>query len=215
MTRHLKSCLTHPANESGEPGRRGECFHLLVEDAYRPEYWLHLSVPSAAKLEDLDDYLREIWLECCGHLSAFDINGTLYDRGSYGSFMLDLGSVTMDVALWEVAATGKRFKHVYDFGTTTFLTVRCLADLNSNQGQIRLLARNDAPALDCSMCGAPATWVGHAEDDWIAMTVGFCDACAAALEYRLPIVNSPRSGVCGYDGTPAQILAPMHTIGEE
>lgn len=34
-----------------------------------------LEVRGSAKLEKLDDYLREIWLECCGHLSHFAFDG--------------------------------------------------------------------------------------------------------------------------------------------
>ena len=34
----------------------------------------------SATLEELDHYLRTIWLECCGHLSQFTIGGMLYDR---------------------------------------------------------------------------------------------------------------------------------------
>jgi len=29
----------------------------------------------SATLAKLDDYLRAIWLECCGHLSKFTIGG--------------------------------------------------------------------------------------------------------------------------------------------
>jgi len=29
----------------------------------------------SATLTKLDDYLRAIWLECCGHLSKFTIGG--------------------------------------------------------------------------------------------------------------------------------------------
>ena len=38
-----------------------------------PMYWLHIEIPAKATLEDLDHFLRAVWLECCGHLSSFDI----------------------------------------------------------------------------------------------------------------------------------------------
>ena len=211
MTRHLKSCLTRtgPKDESsGKPGRRTKSIHLLVEDTYRPEYWLHLAMPARSNLEDLDQYLRDIWLECCWHLSTFDIHRTFYDRVLFEDdlfLMLD-DQQGMDVALGRVAPVGARFRHLYDFGTTTELAIRSLAEVDGWTEEICLLARNHAPAINCSICGAPAMWVGPSEDDWIAMTAGLCDACAATSEYRLPIVNSPRSGVCGYDGTPVQVI---------
>src|SRR5262249_16834882 len=39
-----------------------------------PVYWLYLAVPFKATLENLDNFLRNIWLECCSHLSQFIIN---------------------------------------------------------------------------------------------------------------------------------------------
>jgi hypothetical protein len=49
----------------------------------------------------------------------------------------------------------------------------------------------------CNTCGAPATFI-KAWDDAFA-----CAACAQNAEdaaAMLPFVNSPRAGVCGYEG---------------
>ena len=200
MTRHLKSCLTRTApkgGSSGKSGRRAKSIHLLVEDTYRPEYWLHLAAPARSNLEELDQYLRRIWVECCGHLSTFTIAGVGYEShpDGYGE--------SMDIALGLVASPGTKFSYEYDFGTTTELTLRSLAELDGGTGRIRPLARNDAPVIECQQCGARATRVGFSEDNWLAMTVGFCDGCAPTgpeSEYLLPVVNSPRCGMCGYDG---------------
>jgi len=43
-----------------------------------PEYWIHLEVSALATLADLDSFLRDIWLECCGHPSVFRIGTTDY-----------------------------------------------------------------------------------------------------------------------------------------
>ena len=204
MARHLKSCLARtgrPDEGRSEPGRRSRpsrSIHLVVGDAHRPEYWLHLDIPAGSKLEELDQYLRRIWVECCGHLSTFTTAGMSYDSH------LDGYGKSMNVALGLVAPPGTKFSYDYDFGTTTELTLRSLAELDGGTGQIRLLARNDAPVIECQQCGATATQVGFSEDDWLAMTVGFCDGCALTAapesEYLLPVVNSPRCGMCGYDG---------------
>ena len=45
---------------------------------YGEGYWLHLETQGSATLEDLDHYLRVIWLECCGHLSSFAMQGKRY-----------------------------------------------------------------------------------------------------------------------------------------
>ena len=39
---------------------------------------MHVAVPVTAPLSKLDDFLRHTWLECCGHLSAFEIGGKRY-----------------------------------------------------------------------------------------------------------------------------------------
>ena len=41
-------------------------------------FWLDLDIKTSARLTRLDEFLRAIWLECCGHLSAFTIDGTCY-----------------------------------------------------------------------------------------------------------------------------------------
>ena len=225
MTRHLQSCLAK-TGPCGEPrSRHGNSVHLLVEDTERPEYWMHLMAPERCTLQELDQYLRDIWLECCLHLSSFTIGGTGYFCPDYfaameddgeNAFLSNLLTLTslfededkraMDSTLAQVVRAGAKFRHEYDFGSTTELTLRCLAELDGGADEIRLLARNDPPVIACLLCGASATWVSPADDDWIAMTAGLCDNCAPAADYRLPVVNSPRCGVCAYDGIPMRIV---------
>ena len=236
MTRHLQSCLAKTWQPLEPRRRRVKSIHLFVEDDYGPEYWMHLAVPDRCTLEELDLYLRRIWLECCLHLSSFSIGRVNYfcpeyffamygeeDEGGNDPFsslaqmialLRDDEEREMNVPLGQVVHTGSRFRHEYDFGTTTELTLRVLGELDGGDDEIRLLARNDAPAIDCHRWGAPASWVSPGEDDWIAMTAGLCDACAPTSEYRLPIVNSPRSGVCGYDGAPMWIIVDEGDGGE-
>jgi hypothetical protein len=68
-------------------------FHLLVEGRYIKDYWLRLEVPAATSLQNLDRFLRGIWLECCGHMSAFTIQGACYSvsklyRVGFGKYLL-------------------------------------------------------------------------------------------------------------------------------
>jgi hypothetical protein len=65
MTRHLDACMA----EHEPAGSRGNLFRIRVEDARSPlDGWMS---SSAARFEEIDAFLRGIWLECCGHLSAF------------------------------------------------------------------------------------------------------------------------------------------------
>jgi hypothetical protein len=83
MTQHLKYCKQRTAEIATELGntsapQKSRLFHILVEGRYNPQYWMHLEMPASNALVDLDDFLRAIWLECCGHLSEFTIGGTSY-----------------------------------------------------------------------------------------------------------------------------------------
>jgi hypothetical protein len=83
MTQHLKYCKQRAVTIAGEDAVPSESktrlLHILVEGRYNPQYWMHLEIPASEELATLDDFLRSIWLECCGHLSAFNINGTSYE----------------------------------------------------------------------------------------------------------------------------------------
>lgn len=205
MTRHLKSCERTKASERARKpsAKKTSCLHLLVEGRYSPGYWMHLEAPSTATLETLDYLLRNTWLECCGHLSAFEIQGQ-----SYISYEpedpWEVGGRSMRVALGKVLEPGMKFHYEYDFGSTTELALRVVSEgVAERTGKsIRILARNDAPKISCDSCGEAATQVCTAccyrEDGWL------CGKCAkrhkCGEEMFLPVVNSPRVGVCGYTG---------------
>jgi hypothetical protein len=71
MTHHLKACWKQ--HILGVPGKAApRWFHLVVEARYSPDYWMHLQAPANSTFGDLDELLRAMWLECCGHLSAFE-----------------------------------------------------------------------------------------------------------------------------------------------
>ena len=203
MTRHLKRCS---ADHEPSRGRPAHLFHLRVEDAYSSIFWLDLEIKASSTLADLDAFLREIWLECCGHLSAFDIEGTTYTV-SYGgrSLMGDFSDRTMNVKLEEVLATGTRFSHTYDFGTSTELKLRVVGEREGRIGRepLRILSRNEAPVWTCALCNQSATQICtfcmyERENPF------YCEAHAedhdCEEEMLLPVVNSPRMGMCGYTG---------------
>ncbi len=65
-----------------------------------------------------------------------------------------------------------------------------------------VLSRNEAPVIVCQSCGKPATQVCsqcvYDGEGWL------CEECAedheCGEEMFLPVVNSPRVGMCGYTG---------------
>ncbi len=76
-------------------------------------------------------------------------------------------------------------------------------DEGEYEDNVRVLAQNLPPVIACRECGKPATQVIAGFFD--ASEGALCDACASKLdeddqEMLLPVVNSPRTGVCAYIG---------------
>jgi hypothetical protein len=202
VSRHLAKCL--PAHEEAGKGQPVRLFHLLAEGYDAPGYWLHFEIPAAATLEKLDNFLRDIWLECCGHLSAFEIHGRRYEVATEGadfSFYDERPKAMKSARLEKILAVGDAFSHEYDFGTTTELKLKVVGERMgpAPKGKIRLLARNYAPDLRCSICGEPAEVLYVYEYPYEP----YCEEHGMEKygeEGLLPVVNSPRMGECGYRG---------------
>jgi hypothetical protein len=197
MSRHLQTCAARKAANrvaDAQPGEPEPVIHLQVQTPTGGDFWLHLEIRGSATLKRLDDYLRAIWLECCGHMSRFT-------RGGWGE------EIPMNRRAREVLREGVTLTHIYDFGSSTVTMVRVVA---ARQGRsldrhpIRLLARNEMPSTSCAQCEAPATRL-CLECMYEMTDAVLCEAHAASHpheEYGEPIelVNSPRLGVCGYEG---------------
>ncbi len=81
IIKHLNTCKSKEIFCETTLRKVSNCaisYQLLVLGKYEPYYWLHLEIPDNMTLHDLDEFLRHIWLECCGHLSRFTIEGNFY-----------------------------------------------------------------------------------------------------------------------------------------
>jgi hypothetical protein len=224
MTRHLQSCMADLPVPDEPP-----LVHLRIVATRRSDYWLHLAVERTTTLDTLDAFFRELWLECCGHMSGFTMGEIQYTKPYAPDDSMPLLGIerrSMDVPLTtaldtDAADQNQEFTYEYDFGTTTELTVRVVetgrwdlanADLVARSGDvpdsdgIHLLARNDPPSIECGECEAPATTVCQSCLFELGPDAWLCADCAEAHEAEcdrpafLPRVNSPRTGVCGYTG---------------
>ena len=311
MTQHLKSCKQKRKDNAvrdASTKQKTKLFSLLIEGRYDPQYWMHVELPAAEPLETLDIFLRDMWVECCDHLSAFTIDGTSYDfepeqlyfampeeemtvveevveeededdsiedtvdvvgwleeednlfvddipaslldelrkvwnrdelvaflktklkalpkrwgdiripevREAYISnmkqesllkFMLvQVEDTSLDVPLGKVLTVGQTFTYAYDFGSTTYLTLKVTAEregaVEDEDDPVEILARNNPPTFLCIVCGKPATKIEGGHEIHVEQ-YAYCDKHAEEAEdmyTMLPIVNSPRVGVCGYTG---------------
>jgi len=207
MTRHLQTCAARGSaieSDAAGPGQRQEIFHLLIEDVWTSDYWLHLEIAGQATLDQLDQYLRVIWLECCGHLSHFFINGIYYEREIEIEWAIgETESMSTQVADVFEEETGVEYE--YDFGTTTELLISVLAVRPGNwTGKpIRMLGRNKTPTMKCMVCRKEADWI-CAGCLWEDRNCFLCGQHVNEHSHEdamvLPAVNSPRIGMCAYEG---------------
>lgn len=175
-------------------------------------YWAFLEMPARATLERLDTALRHLWVECCGHLSRFTIEGTRYELQTAGVDAMWAGmfgggrpSRSMRVPLSEVFRPGLKFGYEYDFGSTTELKLEVLSERPSRlkKNEVLLVARNDPPPFPCDACKkdppAPAKVICTECQEGLCAPCGRKHECDENMQ--LPLVNSPRAGVCGYTGS--------------
>lgn len=208
--RHVGECA--PAHDMAG-GPRQRLVHLRATAPGLPAYWLYVEIKAEAKLEALDAFLRRVWLECCGHLSAFRIGGTQYFSRGYelgGSAVGMFGrhrpvERSMNARLRDaLPSVGEPFDYEYDFGSTTSLQLKVIGERTGHPGRpvVRLLARNTPPVWPCAICGRPATLVcAFCQSDegtaFVCTKHRRTHACGED-EGFMPVVNSPRTGVCGY-----------------
>lgn len=199
MTRHLAACPKRQqviaAAEQGK-GTSEALYHLRAQDAYGAGFWLDLEVRGSATLTDLDRYLRAIWLECCGHLSQFSIGGWSGDE------------IAMRRRVGAVFAPGVKLTHIYDFVTSSETHISMVGVREgkpTTKHPMALMARNLPPQAEYMVCQKPAAWLCMEciyEQEASGM---LCNTHVKKHPHHnygepMPLVNSPRCGMCGYEG---------------
>ena len=194
MTKHLQGCLQKTATGKSGTAKGQKLFLVLVADPYSSDYWLHLKVAAGTNLKAIDTFLRNIWLECCGHMSSF----------MHGRQELGMGR-KVDLLF----RPGLELDYIYDFGSSTELRLMVIdvyEGAMQSKKPVELLARNEAPLIPCDECGSrPAEMICDAcnweGEGWLCKPCAEKHECADGDEdLFLPIPNSPRAGVCGYTG---------------
>ena len=199
ITRHLPACAKRIQAISAterKPGESEALYHLRVQSADLSDFWLDLEMRGSSTLNTLDSYLRAIWLECCGHMSQFSIGG-------WGG-----REIAKRRKIQEIFDPGVQLTHIYDFGTESVTLIKYVAVRHgkpTTPKPIALLARNLMPEATCIQCGKAAAWLCMEclieQDIWGTL-------CSEHVEDHphddygepVPLVNSPRLGMCGYEG---------------
>jgi hypothetical protein len=200
ISKHIAACPSLKAAiakvEQGN-GTAETLFHLRVQDTYASDFWLDLEMRGSKSLNDLDSYLRGIWLECCGHMSQFMIgNGWLGNQ------------IGKQRKIEDVFQRSNVLTHIYDMGTSSETLVKAVSTRVGKpltNKPIVLLARNQMPEAQCQQCDQPATHFCEEcviEDETSGMLCQTHVKTHAHHNYGEPklLVNSPRLGMCGYCG---------------
>lgn len=227
INRHMKTHLDEKIDKS----KSGTSYLLKVEPNSRyggNPYFLSLWVDGNAQLKKVDTFLRDIWLECCGHLSAFrdpaarrNVGGMwcfleaeeLLEQGKtkeYERLMEETsGEIPMSRKMKDIFHKDLKLEYEYDFGSSTHLQITTIAEYPYKADKpVVLLSRNEPLAIMCDSCKkVPATQICSVHN-WDEDSM-FCNKCAKKHakecddfeDYAaMPIVNSPRTGICGYEG---------------
>jgi hypothetical protein len=226
INRHLKTHLEQKATENPQ----GKSFLVKIgTDSYygNTPYFLYLWVDGTATMKNVDGFLRDIWLECCGHMSAFTNPANKQRSGMWGYFeAMELleqgkqkkyeklmeetnGEIPMSRKVNQVFHKDLKLDYKYDFGSSTNLQLTVMDEYPVKADKnIVLLSRNEPLEWLCDSCQKePATQICTVHD-WDDDSC-FCDKCAKKHakkcsdfeEYAsMQIVNSPRMGICAYNG---------------
>ena len=193
MSKHLQSCPERK-KKIGQDKGNGKVY--LIKASCKP-FWVYFEADSSSTLKDIDSFLRDLWLECCGHMSGFKILTDFYSSHP------EEDDKSMNIRLDKALSVGLKFIHEYDFGTTTTLLLTVVSERNGKAGRINAIARNNLPDFKCK-CGKQPKEVCSQCVFEIGEEAVLCSHCAKKHEcgedMMLPFVNSPRTGMCGYTG---------------
>ncbi len=203
IAKNSRSILSHisKCKEQTEPKTQKISPHMIIllEGKYDKDYWMVIKAKSGIKLEKIDDFIRDIWVECCGHLSTFSDS---YDE------------IDMSRKINSVFEIGRKIGYVYDWGSSTELTLSLLKETEEYENKpIEILIRNKNIEIKCSYCDNTAVEICPY---CINESEGLlCEECAKTHkcveeegdEILMPLVNSPRAGVCGYYGYDIESVA--------
>ena len=186
--KHLAKHLAQMEKESIDKNP-SKYVHVEVD---AEEMFLQILVKGDAKMKVIDEFLRGVWLECCGHMSEF----------RHKNFKIKKKDLVEDIFQPRI-----KIFHDYDFGTTTrvFLKTHKQYQLDLKEKLI-LLSRNEPLKLMCSICKKkPAVSLCaiclYEEESFFCEKCGekHAETCEDFADYaEMPIVNSPRMGQCGY-----------------
>ena len=191
IKRHMKNCSEmkkRVEEQNSTDKKQRNQFIIAIKSKYEGnDYCIYLSIDGTLGLVHIDQFIRDIWVECCGHLSGFRIRGKFYQDHS------------MNTRLNDILDIDEKFEYEYDFGSTTYLNLEVvdIIQVSSSFSQIEIIARNHDIKHECETCGKEAKFFNYENDKW---ECGNCIDENNDMISEIEYCNSPRDGICGYEG---------------
>jgi hypothetical protein len=194
ISRHVKSCIN---NIKGK--EKALMIHIKGGG---PFYIIVLGPLEGLKFKDLDIFLRDVWYECCGHMSRFDI-GNEYSLMDIEE-MDDDDEKIMKMPLRNI----KNYVNVgyeYDFGSTSYAQIKLLDIVSINQKikDFKVISYNNLPKIKCEKCEKYSEYlaIDYNNDEHLLL----CKKHIKEIEDNdddedfaiFKLENNPRVGVCG------------------
>lgn len=193
-SKELKTHLAKHLKELEKNAKDSETETFCHVEVQAEDMFLHLLVKGDTKMKTIDTFLKKIWLDCCGHMSGF----------SHRHFKISKSDLVEHIFEPKV-----KVQHQYDYGSTTHLDLIGHKHYQlKEKKELILLSRNEPLKLMCDICKKKIATTLCCVCLWDDESF-FCDNCSEKhgencsdyADYAsMPIVNSPRMGVCGYEG---------------
>lgn len=142
IKRHMKNCPEMKKTIEDEIQNAKDVrdqFLISIKDKKNPgKYCIYMSIDANLQLEHFDKFIRDIWVECCSHSSAFYINKKEYGSKSDGQYK-------MNFHLKDILSVNQKFEYKYDFDSTTCLVLEVVDTIKVSEdfNQIEIIARNN------------------------------------------------------------------------
>lgn len=177
VLRHLKACKVVESSIDIRDKEPNKYILSISPKKSSSDFWMYVLMDKNAALGELDSFLREVWLECCGHLSMFEIDGQRYESLPDEDFTWGNPSKNMDSKIGKVASVKDKIKYEYDSGSTTELEIKVVDELSCSRRdkKIEIMARNNEHLMECSVGGEKAGYFNGNEEKY------------------LPVISEPRA----------------------
>ena len=198
MTSHIKKHIARTKDTAG--------YYVIRIDAGRGNpFWMYVAAAADITFDELDQFLRSMWLDCCGHPSHFVVHNKTQHE-----FIPD-----MDVSISDVLRDRTVLAHYYDSTVLRLGVVRMCGQIYAGvddpgaderfdnvptKYNITVLALHDRVQFRCRNCRRESATVCAG----FTMTGEgvLCMDCARlhdhAIENMRWALQSPRSGRCRY-----------------